>query len=185
MNARFTEDLLEVLGAVYDDTAALKHQDCGCLLLHEHHGVDCLPRGFRRPVRRPSVRPPLVALALQTHVSPPPLGVSAPGPQSSVRPPRGPSHTTHPFPLPDRCAVARFNQVTHIHQFNPFSHETTRLKTSRPLCVFSAVVLFRMLPRRASSCGGTSHSDPITTTAQVLRPSTLQRSPTASRSITT
>ena len=184
--ARFTEELQEVLGAVCGNAATLKHQDCGCVLLHEQQGVACRPGEFRRPVPSLDLRFGLPWLfSLSPSLRPPPLGVSAPGPQSSVRPPRGPSHTTHPFPLPDRCAVARFNQVTHIHQFNPFSHETTRLKTSRPLCVFSAVVLFRMLPRRASSCGGTSHSDPITTTAQVLRPSTLQRSPTARRTTTT
>ena len=104
--ASVTEDLVEVLGAVGSDVAALKHQDCGYVLLHEQLGVDCLPRGFRRQVRRPSVRPPLaftapstgsfvsktavhrfdlpvVALALFIHASPPPpLRVSAPGPQT-------------------------------------------------------------------------------------------------------
>ena len=134
IDAKVTEDLLGVLGAVEGDVAALKHQDCGYILLHEQLGVDCLPRGFRRPVRRPSVRPPLafaapstgsfasriavhrfalpvVAIALHTHASPP-LGVSAPGPQSSVRPPRG-SHTPHYLlHSPDRCAVALLSILT-------------------------------------------------------------------------
>ena len=37
--------------------------------------------------------------------------------------------------------------------------------------------LIGTLPRRANNRGGTSHSDPITTIAQALRPNVLLRSP--------
>ena len=76
--AMVTEDLKEVLGAVIGKVAALKRQDCGYVLLHKQQGVVCLPGEFRRPVRRPSVRPPL-ALALSSSLlfcmfRPPPPG---------------------------------------------------------------------------------------------------------------
>ena len=66
--AMVTEDLKEVLGAVIGKVAALKRQDCGYVLLHKQQGVVCLPGEFRRPVRRPSVRP----LRGTHHTFPPP-----------------------------------------------------------------------------------------------------------------
>ena len=67
------------------------------------------------------------------HASPAPLGVSAPGPQSSVRPPRGPSHA---FPLIPYLIAA---QLPHFSQFKPLTHDTMKRHDTKHLgrCVSS------------------------------------------------
>ena len=96
---KVTEELVEVLGAVGGVVAAVKHQECGYRLLHKPLGVHCRPGGFRRPVRRPSVRPPLAfALALFVHAN-------------LARPP-------WEFRLPDRSP--RFG-LPGVHSFHPLT----------------------------------------------------------------
>ena len=183
--ARFTEELQEVLGAVCGNAATLKHQDCGCVLLHEQQGVACRPGEFRRPVPSLDLRFGLPWLSLYRHrFARPPWEFRRPVPCPDLRfgLPRGPSHTTRFLTYPIAA------QLPHFSQFTPFTHSTMKRHDTKHLgrWVSSQLkVLFRMLPRRANSCGGTSHSDPITTTTQVLRPSTLPRSPIASRSTAT
>ena len=139
---KVTEELVEVLGAVGGVVAAVKHQECGYRLLHKPLGVHCRPGGFRRPVRRPSVRPPL-ALHAPHLVNQ--RRIAALLPELAHTLSLYVNHTHH-------------NIKDHVH------HTTYR-------------TLIDTIPRRVNSRGGTSHSDPITTTVRALRPNVLLRSP--------
>ena len=99
------EDLQTILGAAPVQVAALTQQVSGYILLLHNVVVVDQPRGFvSRSVDLGS--PPLGGICSN------PLGVSSPGPQSSVRPPRGPHCSLWSFPSAIHCSVAHFIHLT-------------------------------------------------------------------------
>ena len=77
-------------------------------------------------------------------------------------------HFCYHFPTPSLV-----NQIN----FTIYPTEHASDITQRPLYDTSLRTLIGTLPLRADDRGGTSHSDPITTVIQALRPNVLLRSP--------
>ena len=155
---------------------------CRCCLKHSFSELlvrcfDSPDQGVSSPGSPASVRPPWYLMSS--------LGVSAPGPQAIG--------SASQWLVVDHVSQATLSLLTTLPRTRwltklpyPFSQYPLHLLTTcehasdttqRPFVCHLPPDAHRHVTQRANDCDGTSHSDPITTVIQALRPNVLLRTP--------